>query len=142
PHREREVQKSSGRDRFRAVLVFVPRVPPLRIRGRRGRARSDLAIRWIFHEIFWLGTVSGFAAIRGRGRDGVGYMGAAEGGHADAEDAALAVADPDLHLGALIGAREDEALADEGLVEGVGAVGPGFAGLAQKGGDSATGGLG
>jgi hypothetical protein len=64
-------------------------------------------------------------------------MGAAESGEADAEDAALAVADPDLHLGAGVRAGEDEALPDERLVEGVGAVAPGFAGLAEEGRDAA-----
>src|ERR1051325_3751940 len=103
--------------------VFVPGVPPLRTRGRGGRGRHDLAIPWIFHEIFSRGGVSGFGGIRGRGRDGIGYMGAAEGGQADAEDAALAVTDPDLHLGAVVGTGDDEAFPDERLVQGMGAVG-------------------
>jgi hypothetical protein len=68
-------------------------------------------------------------------------MGAAEGGEADAEHAALAVAHPYLHLGAVVRAGEDESLSDEGLVEGVGAVAPGFAGLAEERRDAAAGGL-
>ena len=58
------------------------------------------------------------------------------------QDPAAAVADADLDLWPAIGAGHGEALPDEGLVEGVRRVPPGFAGLAHEGRDTAPGGIG
>ena len=115
--------------------------PPSRDRGHRGHRGGGLRISSFFHENILVGAGSGFVPKRGRTGAGTGAGGAFEGAETDAEDAAAAVADADLDLRPAVGAGHGEALSDEGLVEGVGGMPPGFAGLAHERGDAASGGV-
>src|SRR5579871_3871944 len=106
--------------------------------GPPGPGHRNLSV---FHGNLVVGAGSDFEQNRSQTGAGTGARGAFEGGQVDAEHAAPAVADADLDFGSAVGADYGKALADEGLVERVTGVTPGFAGLAHEGGDSAAGGV-
>src|SRR6185312_981206 len=109
------------------LSVLLPGVSPFRNRGHRGHPRHDLRIVRIFRGNLLVAAVSGFCGDRGQTGDGTGDGAASQRAESKAEDAALAVADPDLHLGAAVRTGDDDALPDQGLVQGVRAVAPAFA---------------